>query len=161
MPSPACCANIFSVPPAASSARGTCSTGGIRPWAAACARISPTTSSGSPTRRAHHKSDALLKGLLFCRLCHHAMTPAHSIAHRKKYRYYICTTRAETARSVVRRSHSLRKLSKTPCSNNFARWRAILLYGTIISSKLNQGPARLAELAAEKAALDKELTAWK
>ena len=40
-----------------------------------------------------HRSDALLKGLLFCRNCRHAMTPAHSIARGKKYRYYVCTTK--------------------------------------------------------------------
>ena len=52
MPSPACCASICSAPPPTSSARGTCSTGGIRPRAAACARTSPTTTSGCPTRPA-------------------------------------------------------------------------------------------------------------
>ena len=46
---------------------------------------------GEPHSR--HQSDALLKGLLFCRLCRHAMTPAHSVVRGKKYRYYICTTR--------------------------------------------------------------------
>ena len=52
MPSPACCASTCSAPPAASSAKATCSTGGTRPRAAACARTSPTTISGSPTRPA-------------------------------------------------------------------------------------------------------------
>ena len=52
MPSPVCCANIFSAPPAASSAKGTCSTGGIRPRDEAYARTSPMTTSGSPMRRA-------------------------------------------------------------------------------------------------------------
>ena len=45
-----------------------------------------------------HQSDALLKGLLFCRLCRHAMTPAHSVVRGKKYRYYICTTRQKLGR---------------------------------------------------------------
>ena len=48
----ACCASICCVPPRVSSAKGTCSTGGIRPAAAACARISPTTISGCRWRPA-------------------------------------------------------------------------------------------------------------
>jgi hypothetical protein len=42
---------------------------------------------------AHPQSDALFKGLPFYHSCRHAMTPAHRIARRKKYRYYICTIR--------------------------------------------------------------------
>ena len=46
MPSRACCASTCSALRPASSAKGTCSTGGIRPRAAACARTSPTITSG-------------------------------------------------------------------------------------------------------------------
>ena len=43
---PDCCANIAACAPRASSAKATCSIGGIRRRAAACARISPTIFSG-------------------------------------------------------------------------------------------------------------------
>jgi site-specific DNA recombinase len=36
-------------------------------------------------------SGALLKGLLFCRPCGRAMTPAHSTKNKRRYRYYVCT----------------------------------------------------------------------
>jgi cyclic beta-1,2-glucan synthetase len=42
-------ASICCGAPAASSSRATCNTGGIRPAAAACARIAPTITSGCPT----------------------------------------------------------------------------------------------------------------
>ncbi len=45
-------ASICCAAPAASSAKATCNTGGIRPPAAACARISPTITSGCRTRPA-------------------------------------------------------------------------------------------------------------
>jgi site-specific DNA recombinase len=38
------------------------------------------------------RSGALLKGLLFCRHCGRAMTPAHSTGKgQRRYRYYVCT----------------------------------------------------------------------
>ena len=51
-PSRACCASICCGARPTSSARATCSTGGIRPPAAACARTSPTTTSGCRWRPA-------------------------------------------------------------------------------------------------------------
>ena len=45
-------ASICCAAPAASSARATCSTGGIRPAGAACARIAPTITCGCRTRPA-------------------------------------------------------------------------------------------------------------
>ena len=46
------CASSCCAAPAASSSRATCSTGGIRRRAAACARTAPTTTSGCRSRRA-------------------------------------------------------------------------------------------------------------
>ena len=90
------------------------------------------------------------------------MTPAHSIVRRKKYRYYICTTRqklgahrcpskplpADTIENAV--LEQLRTLARHP-----AQWHDCLKQAQPL------GPARLAELAAEKATLDKELAEWK
>src|SRR5262245_29334562 len=45
-------------------------------------------------RRSHElrqHSGALLRGLLFCRPCGRAMTPAHSTKNKRRYRYYTCT----------------------------------------------------------------------
>jgi site-specific DNA recombinase len=39
----------------------------------------------------HQSSGALLKGLLQCRGCGRAMTPAHSQKGKRRYRYYVCT----------------------------------------------------------------------
>jgi site-specific DNA recombinase len=39
----------------------------------------------------HHGSGGLLKGLLHCRGCDRAMTPAHSKKGKRRYRYYVCT----------------------------------------------------------------------
>ena len=52
LPSRACCASICCCARRGSSAKATCSTGGIRPRAAACARIAPTTICGCRWRRA-------------------------------------------------------------------------------------------------------------
>ena len=52
LPSRGCCANICCAARPGSSAKATCSTGGIRPRAAACARIVRTTISGCRWRRA-------------------------------------------------------------------------------------------------------------
>ena len=46
------CASTCCCAPRTSSRRATCSTGGIRRWTAACARASPTTTSGCRSRRA-------------------------------------------------------------------------------------------------------------
>ena len=52
-----------------------------------------------PPRTTAGASDTLITSRMpcskacFCESCHHALTPAHSIVRRKKYRYYICTTR--------------------------------------------------------------------
>jgi site-specific DNA recombinase len=41
---------------------------------------------------ARQRSGALLKGLLFCRPCGRAMTPAHCTnGSQRRYRYYVCT----------------------------------------------------------------------
>jgi site-specific DNA recombinase len=111
---------------------------------------------------AHHHSDALLKGLLFCGLCHHAMTPAHSSVRHKKYHYYICTTRQKLGaqrcpsqplpadkmeHAVLEQLHAL--------AHDPARWHECLMQAQPL------GPARLAELTAEKTTLAKELLEWK
>jgi site-specific DNA recombinase len=111
---------------------------------------------------ARHQSDALLKGLVFCSLCHHAMTPAHSVVRGKKYRYYICTTRqklgaqrcssqplpADTMENAVLEQLSM--LARHP-----AQWHDYLHQAQPLVSD------RLTELAAEKATLDRELAGWK
>ena len=110
----------------------------------------------------HHPSDALLKSLLFCQSCRHAMTPAHSVARGKKYCYYICTTRqklgahrcpakplpADRMENAV--LAQLRTLARHP-----TQWQDYLQHAQPLVSD------RLTELAAEKAILDQELTQWK
>jgi site-specific DNA recombinase len=115
---------------------------------------------GEPHSR--HQSDALLKGLLFCRLCRHAMTPAHSVVRGKKYRYYICTTRqklgahrcpskplpADRMENAV--LEQLRTLARHP-----GQWHDDLQHAQPLVSD------RLTELAAQKAILDQDLAEWK
>ena len=117
---------------------------------------------GRSEPHAHQQSDALLKGLLFCRLCHHAMTPAHSMVRGKKYHYYICTTRqklgahrcpskplpADTMEHAV--LEQLRTLARHP-----VQWHDYLQQAQPLVCD------RLAGLAAEKATLDQELAKWK
>lgn len=45
---------------------------------------------------ARNKHGALLKGLLFCKPCDCAMTPAHTTKGNRRYRYYTCTHAQKT-----------------------------------------------------------------
>jgi site-specific DNA recombinase len=47
-------------------------------------------------------SDALLKGLLFCKSCGAAMVPTHCWARAKKYQYYTCGTRHKRGAKACR-----------------------------------------------------------
>src|SRR5262249_25376550 len=113
---------------------------------------------GTSEPELRNSSSALLKGLLFCCRCRHAMTPAHSITRHKKYHYYVCTTKQKLgAKRCSSRTlpaqviedavlEQLRTLALNP-----KKWFDYLIGSQPV------GAAQLAERVAEKAALDKEL----
>ena len=82
-----------------------------------------------------HPSDALLKGQLFCGLCRHAMTPAHSRVRARS----TVTTSARPGRSwastVVHARPCRLPRSNMPCSSNCVPWRRIPPAGTTTFSK--------------------------
>jgi site-specific DNA recombinase len=110
----------------------------------------------------YHQSEALLKGLLFCQTCRHAITPAHSIVRGKKYRYYICTTRQKLGAHrcpskplpADRMENAVLAQLRT-LARHTGPWHDCLQQAQPLLSD------RLAELIAEKATLDKELVTWK
>lgn len=59
------------------------------PWEAAQSRLRENGRCGRPTDRL--RSGALLAGLLRCKPCGCAMTPAHATKGNRRYRYYTCT----------------------------------------------------------------------
>jgi site-specific DNA recombinase len=65
-------------------------------WNAVQGILHENGSAGRPTDRS--KSGALLAGLLRCRPCGCAMTPAHAAKNGKRYRYYTCTNAQKRGR---------------------------------------------------------------
>ena len=109
----------------------------------------------------HHQSDALLKGLLFCRLCRHAMTrPTASSVARS-----IITTSALRGRNwgaplpvqtaPSRQDGKRRARTTAHPARHPGQWHDDLQHAQPLVSD------RLTELAAEKAILDQELAKWK
>ena len=89
----------------------------------------------------HHQSDALLKGLLFCQTCRHAITPAHSIVRGKKYRYYICTTRQKLGAHRCPSKPLPADRMENAVLAQLRPWRVIPAHGTTVSSKPNLSSA--------------------
>jgi site-specific DNA recombinase len=69
---------------------------GDETWARVQAILRENGQAGRPTDRT--KSGALLAGLLRCRPCGCAMTPAHAAKNGKRYRYYTCTNAQKRGR---------------------------------------------------------------
>jgi site-specific DNA recombinase len=117
---------------------------------------------GCSEPHAHHQSDALLKGLLFCQSCRHAMTSVHSSVRGKKYCYYICTTRQKLGAhrcpakplSADRMENAVLEQLRTLACHP-AQWHDYLQQAQPLISD------RLTEWAADKATLDRDLAGWK
>jgi site-specific DNA recombinase len=112
--------------------------------------------------QARNQFGALLKGLLRCRPCNCAMTPTHTTKGAKRYRYYACSAAQKNGRSTCP--------SKAVPAGAVERYvvdrirgigRDAALVAAVAAEARGATDTRMAEIAAERRALERDLAAWR
>ena len=112
--------------------------------------------------QARNQFGALLKGLLRCRPCDCAMTPTHTTKGSKRYRYYACSAGQKNGRSTCP--------SKAVPAGAVERYvvdrvrgigRDSALVAAVAAEARGAIEARLAEITAERRAIERDLAVWR
>jgi site-specific DNA recombinase len=111
---------------------------------------------GPPSR---HRFSALLKGLLHCRPCACAMTPAHSTRQgHQRYRYYTCVNAQKRGwRSCPSKSIPAAQIEQLVVGQIQQLGRDPQVLHQVLTQVRQQDEARLAALDAERSALERDL----
>jgi site-specific DNA recombinase len=111
---------------------------------------------GPPSR---HRFSSLLQGLLHCRPCACAMTPAHSTRQgHQRYRYYTCVNAQKRGwRTCPSKSIPAAQIEQLVVGQIQQLGRDPQVLHQVLTQVRQQDEARLAELDAERSALERDL----
>jgi site-specific DNA recombinase len=111
---------------------------------------------GAPSR---HRFDSLLKGLLHCRPCACAMTPAHSTRKgHQRYRYYTCVNAQKRGwQRCPSKSIPAAQIEQLVLGQIQQLGRDPQVLHQVLTHVRQQDEARLAELDSERSALERDL----
>jgi site-specific DNA recombinase len=110
---------------------------------------------GPPSR---HRFTALLKGLLRCVPCNCAMTPSHTTKGAKRYRYYTCVNAQKRGwQTCPSQSIPAAPIERLVLDQIQQLGRDPQRLQEVLAQVRHQDDARLAELEAERGALERDL----